>query len=208
MPSTAGAYPSTSRCHQFLQLGSQVTEQLDQVVFGSNKVPLTVNLLQTSQQKHPQAPAFLDLAVHRLDDRLALGVDPGSLLAPELAGHAGFGISTPGDRAAFRGWWLTMRQAVGGDVGINSPIGAGVGVVLTPVGRDHRHYIWQRTGAGGDPLQHGFQVLGIGRLVAHAHRHDHLVISIDGQLAVVTLQIGTAGLHQMAVGAYLGVCRP
>jgi hypothetical protein len=34
------------------------------------------------------------------------------------------------------------------------------------------------------------------------------VISIDGQLAVVTLQIGTAGLHQMAVGAYLGVCRP
>ena len=33
------------------------------------------------------------------------------------------------------------------------------------------------------------------------HRDDHLVIAVESQLAVVALQVGTAGLHQMAVGA-------
>ena len=44
-------------------------------------------------------------------------------------------------------------------------------------------HIWKGTGAGGDPLQQllrrslwlRLQVLGIRRLVADAHRHDHLV---------------------------------
>jgi hypothetical protein len=62
MTSTAGAYPSSRRCHQFLLLGSPVSEQLEQVVRGRDQLPLTVNFLQTPQQKPPQAPAFLDLA--------------------------------------------------------------------------------------------------------------------------------------------------
>ena len=50
-------------------------EQLEKVVCGSDQVPLAVDLRQAPQQEAPQAPAFLDLAVHWLHDRLALGVD-------------------------------------------------------------------------------------------------------------------------------------
>ena len=50
--------------------------QLQQVVRASDQVPFTVDLLQGSQQESSQTSAFLDLAVHRLHDRLALGVDP------------------------------------------------------------------------------------------------------------------------------------
>jgi hypothetical protein len=78
-------------------------------------------------------------------------------------------------------------------------IRAGLGVVLAPVARIHRHHVRQCTGAGGDALQHWLQVLDIRRLVAHAHRHDHLVVAVDSQLAVVGLQIGPAGLHQVAL---------
>ena len=64
----------------------------------------------------------------------------------------------------------------------------------------HRHYNWQCTGAGSVPLQHVLQVLDSGRLFTHASRHDHLVITVDHQLAFVSLQIGPAGLDEMAVG--------
>ena len=129
-------------------------------------MPLTVHLLRAPQQEATQTPGFFDLPVHRLHDRpllrrslrLALGVDPGSLLASELAGHAGFGIGVPGQRSAFRRWWLAVRQPPGRDVGINTLISAQVGVALAPVARIQRHHIRQCAGAGSDPLQHGLQV--------------------------------------------------
>lgn len=93
-----------------------------------------------------------------------------------------------------------MRPAAGGGVRINALIAAGVGVVLTPVAGIQRDHVRQGTGAGSDPLQHGLQVLHVGRLVADAHRHDHLMVAVDGQLAVVALKIGATGLHQMAFG--------
>jgi hypothetical protein len=99
------------------------------------------------------------------------------------------------DRAAFRRWRLAVGQAAGGNVGVDALIGGGLGVVITPVARVHRHHIRQRTGGGGDPLQHGLQVLSIRRLVAGAHRHNHLVVPVHCKLAVVALQIGAAGLH-------------
>jgi len=44
-------------------------------VRGRDQVPFAIDLLQPPQQEVPQAPALLDLPVHRLHDRLALGVD-------------------------------------------------------------------------------------------------------------------------------------
>ncbi len=82
-----------------------------------------------------------------------------------------------------------MRQAAGSDVRINALFSAGLGDVLAPVARIHRHHRRQGPGAGSDPLQHGLQVLDIRRLVAHASRHDHLVMAADRQLAVVALDV-------------------
>ena len=85
-----------------------------------------------------------------------------------------------------------MRQAAGGDVGVDALIGAGLGVVLAPVARIHRHHLRPCTGRGRDALQHGLQVLDIRRLVVHAYRPDHLVVAVHRQLAVVALQVRPA----------------
>ena len=53
-------------------------------------------------------------------------------------------------------------------------------------------------GIGDGALQHGYQLLWIRRLVADAHRHDHLVIAIDGCLAVVALQQVAVAFHEVA----------
>ena len=45
-------------------------------------------------------------------------------------------------------------------------------------------------------------MLDIRRLFTYASRHDHLVITVDRQLAVLSLQIRPAGLHEMAVGIW------
>ena len=82
-----------------------------------------------------------------------------------------------------------MGQATGGDVGVNALIGAGLGVVLAPVAGICRERIGQSGGCGSDALQHRSQVLNVGRLVAHAHRHDHLVVAVDSYLAVVALDV-------------------
>ena len=50
-------------------------KQLEQVVRGSDQVPSRIYVLQTLQQEAAQSSGFFDLTVHRLDDRLALGVD-------------------------------------------------------------------------------------------------------------------------------------
>ena len=71
-----------------------------------------------------------------------------------------------------------------------SLIRAGVDIVLTPVARIHRHHIREYTGHLSDSLQHGLQVLDIRWLVAHAHRHDHLVGAVHRQLTVVALKVG------------------
>jgi len=43
-------------------------------------------------------------------------------------------------------------------------------------------------------------MLNVRRPVAHAQRHDHLMVAVDGQLAVVALDVVAVGLHQVAVG--------
>jgi len=52
-----------------------VLVQLEQVVPCTNQVPFSIDLLQAPQQEAAQASGLLDLAIHRFDDRLALGVD-------------------------------------------------------------------------------------------------------------------------------------
>ena len=59
---------------------------------GGDQVPLAIDLLYAAQQEAAQAACLLDLSVHWFDDRLALGIDLGTFLAAELAGHAGFGV--------------------------------------------------------------------------------------------------------------------
>ncbi len=73
-------------------LGSPVSEQFEQIVRGGDQMPHAVDFFKAPQLEVPQTPGFLDLTVHRLHDRFALGVDPGSFLASELADHAGSGI--------------------------------------------------------------------------------------------------------------------
>jgi hypothetical protein len=85
-----------------------------------------------------------------------------------------------------------MRQAAGGDVGVDALIGAGLGVVLAPVARIHRHHRGHLPGAGADALQHGLQMLDIRRLIADPNRHDHLVDAVHSHLAVVALQVRPA----------------
>ena len=85
-----------------------------------------------------------------------------------------------------------MRKAAGGDIRVDALIGAGLGVVLAPVARIHRHHLRPCTGRGRDALQHGLQVLDIRRLVVHAYRADHLVVAVLRQLAVVALQVRPA----------------
>jgi hypothetical protein len=100
------------------------------------------------------------------------------------------GIS--GQRSTFWQRWLAVGQVTGGDLGINPLVSADVGIVLAAVARIHRHQFRPCTGTGGDTLQHWLQVFHIRRLVAHTRRHDHLVVTVDSQLAVVAPQLGPA----------------
>lgn len=56
---------------------------------GGNQVPLAFHLLHSPEEKTPQTTAFLDLTVHRLHNRFALGVDPpsGAIRSIWLAGR-------------------------------------------------------------------------------------------------------------------------
>ena len=132
---------SSRCCCQPLLLCTRVPEQLEQVVGGSVQVPFGIGLLQASQQEPSQAPGFLDLAVYRLHDRHELGVDPGSFLAFELAGHARLEVGIFRHRSPSRRRRLVVRQAAGVDIGINPLIRAGLGVVLARVARIHRHHV-------------------------------------------------------------------
>lgn len=73
-----------------------------------------LHLLQASQQETSQTPRLLDLAVHRLPDRLALDIDPGTRLAVENAGHSGLSIGTLGQWAS-SGRWPPATRHVAGD---------------------------------------------------------------------------------------------
>lgn len=91
-----GLYSSSPRCCPGMLLGSPVSEELEQVVGGSDQIPFAAGLLQAPQQEASQSPVALDLAVHRLHDHFAVGIDLGSLRAPELVGHASFRIGISG----------------------------------------------------------------------------------------------------------------
>jgi len=70
-----GLGPSSGGHGQLLFLRLPVLVQREQVVPCTNQVPFSIDLLQAPQQEAAQASGLLDLAIHRFDDRLALGVD-------------------------------------------------------------------------------------------------------------------------------------
>ncbi len=87
-----------------------------------------------------------------------------------------------------------------GDVGIRLGGGAGFGVLLTPVARVSEEGFGAGTGVDDRALQHRFQVLHIRWRIAHSHRHDHLMVSIDHRLEVVALKDLAIASHDVAVG--------
>jgi hypothetical protein len=116
---------------------------------GGDQVPLTVAFLQAAQEKGLQTTPFLDLSVHRFNDRsflrrslrLAPGIDLAAVLAIELAGPRGswhrhlWGAALAAAAVAARaggGRWRCRHHAL---------IDAGLGVVLAPVARIKRHHI-------------------------------------------------------------------
>lgn len=100
-----------------------------------------------------------------------------------------------------------MWQTPGGDVGINPLIGAYLNVGLAPAARIRSHHSGQRTGGYSDALEQllrkslrlQLQVFDIRRLVAHAQRHDQLMVAVDSQLAVVALDVVAIGFHHVAI---------
>jgi hypothetical protein len=121
-------------------------------------MPLGIHLLKAAQQVPPQAPGCLDLAVYRLRDRLALGMDLGSFLASELASHAGIeGILRHRSQSRLRR--LAVRQSADGDVGVNFPgRGGGSGqlprgsAALNGAARQGMANSPSRAAAGGDAI--------------------------------------------------------
>ena len=93
-----------------------------------------------------------------------------------------------------------MGQSTCRDIGINPLLGAELSVGFASVARIRGHHSGQRTSCGSDALHYGLQVFDIGRLVTHPERHDHLMVAVNGQLAVVALDVVAIGLHQVAVG--------
>ena len=128
-----------------------------------------------------QAPDLLDRPVHRLHDRLALGIDPWSLPASGLAGHVDRGIRILGQRSPCR-QRLSVGQASRGDGGRcperrrprRCPRSS------SPHPSSSQPVVQRRC---SDALHHRLQVLSIRRLIAHAYRHDQLMIGVDGRLA-------------------------
>jgi len=76
-------------------------------------------------------------------------------------------------------------------------------VLLTPVARICDEGPGHLSCAGDGALQHGHQVFHVGRLIADAHRQDHLVVAVDDRLAVAALQHGAIALHDVAVGIWV-----
>ena len=94
--------------------------------------------------------------------------------------------------------WAACRA--GGDVGIQLTLLAALDAVCAAVIGIREQLVWQLAGIGEDPLQHGQQMGGITGLVADPNRHDHLVVSIDRHLAVVTLDPAVSAFEDVAVG--------
>ncbi len=75
LPDWPRVVPLLSRCSHQCQLRAPEPEQLEQVVAGSDQVPLGIDLLHAPEQEAAQGPGLLDLTFDRLGDRFALGVD-------------------------------------------------------------------------------------------------------------------------------------
>jgi hypothetical protein len=158
---------------------------LEQVVRAGHQRQFPVHFLQPSQSEQIQTSGTLYLTEHRLDDRLAQGVNGLTGLGSELAIQPTAGIKIcrrPSPR------WSRSHAVLlpaGRDVGVEPPLLAGFQVGGAAVAGIHNEGIRQLTGVGLDPLQLEQQVHRIAGLVADADGHDDLVVSIDGSLSIL-----------------------
>ncbi len=101
-----------------------------------------------------------------------------------------------------------------GDVGLQPLLLTGFqvgGAAVADVGHPGTRRL---TGVGHDPLQRGEQMQRVADLVAYADGHDHLLVPIDGGLAVVAVNPDissfedvAAGGSEIAPGIGFGLCR-
>ena len=97
-----------------------------------------------------------------------------------------------------------MRLPAGGDVGIQTPLLAGLNVVRAAVAGIGDQLLGKLADVGHDPLEHGLEMGSITGLVADPHRHDDLLVTIDRRLTVVALDPAISTLEDVAVGVRLG----
>jgi hypothetical protein len=83
---------------------------------------------------------------------------------------------------------LFAGQPANCDVGKNPLFNTVLGIMLTPVAGIGGHHIRKSAGCGSDELQNMIHVFDVGSLVAHANRHDHLLVAFHRHLAAVTLE--------------------
>src|SRR5260370_13532629 len=90
--------------------------QLQNVMRETDHGPLPLHLLQTTQEKLPEAARLFDLSKHRLHDRFAPGADGRSHLGLQFPAHAVHPRRSLWKRPP-RAWLLaiTVRFPVGGD---------------------------------------------------------------------------------------------
>ena len=92
-----------------------------------------------------------------------------------------------------------MRLPAGGDVGIQTPLLAGLNVVRAAVAGIGDQLLGKLAGVGHDPLKHGLEMGSITGLVDDPQRHDDLVVAIDRCLAVVALDLAVSTFEDVAV---------
>ena len=167
---------------------------------GGHQHPFRVYLLEPSQSEPILTSDTLDLIEHRLDDRLAQGVNVLTGLGSELSIHPAAAIKICLRPSLRLPWPLAVLLAAGGDVGDEAPVLAGFQVGGAAVTGVRDQGIRQLTAFGLDPLLHGLQVHCIAGLVAHADGHDHLVVAIEVGLCVVALHPAVSALENVADG--------
>src|SRR5229473_5281451 len=90
--------------------------QLQNVVRETDHGPLPLHLLQTTQEKLPEAARLFDLSKHRLHDRFAPGVDGRSHLGLQFPAHAVHPGRFLGERSPWaRLMAATVRLPIGSD---------------------------------------------------------------------------------------------
>jgi hypothetical protein len=198
------AFPGSGGDRCGFRLAAGVAPELEQVMGATQQLPLRVAGGQPTAQQPPRPADVLDLAEHRLDGLLPLGVAGLAVLASKFRLHRGAEAVALGRRRLAVPAGLALAGMLGrrdqklrrirdlGQVG-DRPV-AGVrqqrAGALLDAGSGQR----RRRG-----LQHRVELLQVVGVLGELGRHDHLLAGGD-RLGVVALHGALAGVQEAAVG--------